>query len=94
MSISKDYKAREISGGELVDFGYRRVKYSFRLGTGFNFAKEKENKWDLNEVSIVPLREDEVMAILSATLVIGGKKVENVSHIFKRLKSKETMIGN
>ena len=82
--ISKDYKAREISGGELVDFGYEESITGWEQG--FNFAKEKENKWDLNKVSIVPLREDEVMAILSATLVIGGKKLENVSLFFQTFK--------
>ena len=85
--ISKDYKAREISSGELVDFGYEESITGWEQG--FNFAKEKENKWDLNVVSIVPLREDEVMAILSATLVIGGKKLENVSLFFQTFKKLE-----
>ena len=74
--ISKDYKAREISSGEIVDFGYEESIIGWEQG--FNFAKEKGDNWDLNEISIIPLREDEVMAILSATLVIGGKKLENV----------------
>ena len=85
--ISKDYKAREISGGELADFGYEEAIIGWEQG--FNFAKEIENEWDLNEVSIVPLRQDEVMAILSATLVIGGKKLENVSLFFQTFKKNE-----
>ncbi|WP_419962270.1 flavoprotein [Psychrobacillus sp. BM2] len=85
--ISKDYKAREILGGELVDFGYEESMTGWEQG--FNFAKEKENKWDLIEISIVPLREGEVMAILSATLVIGGKKLENVSIFFQTFKKQE-----
>lgn len=85
--ISKDYKAREISGDELADFGYEEAIIGWEQG--FNFAKEKENEWDLNEVSVVPLRQDEVMAILSATLVIGGKKLENVSLFFQSFKKNE-----
>lgn len=85
--ISKDYKAREISGDELADFGYEEAIIGWEQG--FNFAKEKENEWDLNEVSVVPLRQDEVMAILSATLVIGGKKLENVSLFFQTFKKNE-----
>lgn len=85
--ISRDYKAREISGGELVDFGYEESITGWEQG--FNFAKERENKCDLNEVSIVPLREDEVMVILSATLVIGGKKLDNVSLFFQTFKKQE-----
>ncbi|TFB13492.1 flavoprotein [Filobacillus milosensis] len=85
--ISKDYKAREISDGELVDFGYEEAIMGWEQG--FNFAKEKENEWDLNEVSIVPLRQNEVMAILSATLVIGGEKLEEVSLFFQTFKKNE-----
>ena len=85
--ISKDYKAREISDGEIVDFGYEESITGWEQG--FTFAKEKECKWDLNEVSIVPLREDETMAILSATLIIGGKKLENVSLFFQTFKKQE-----
>jgi len=85
--ISKDYKAREISAGELVDFGYKESITGWEQG--FNFAKEEGNKWDLNEVSIIPLREDEIMAILSATLVIDGKKLDNVSLFFQTFKKQE-----
>ena len=85
--ISKDYKAREISGGDIVDFGYEESITGWEQG--FNFAKERENKWDVNEVSIIPLREDEVMVILSATLVMGGKKLENVSLFFQTFKKQE-----
>ncbi|WP_404407927.1 flavoprotein [Jeotgalibacillus malaysiensis] len=85
--ISKDYKAREISGGELVNFGYEESITGWEQG--FNFSKEKENKWDVNEVSIIPLREGEVMAILSATLMIGGKQLDHVSLFFQTCKKKE-----
>lgn len=85
--ISKDYKAREISAGELVDFGYKESITGWEQG--FNFVKEEGNKWDLNEVSIIPLREDEIMAILSATLVIDGKKLDNVSLFFQTFKKQE-----
>lgn len=82
--ISKDYKAREISAGEVVDFGYKQSIAGWEQG--FNFVKREGNSWDLNEVSIIPLREDEVMAIISATLVIDGKKLENVSLFFQTFK--------
>lgn len=85
--ISKDYKAREISAGEVVDFGYEQSIAGWEQG--FNFAKREENSWDLNEVSIIPLREDEVMAILSATLIIDGKRLENVSLFFQTFKKQE-----
>ncbi|SIT89584.1 flavoprotein [Edaphobacillus lindanitolerans] len=85
--ISKDYSAREISSGEIADFGYEESIAGWEQG--FNVAREKENKWDLNEVSIVPLRENEVMAILSATLVTGGQNLENVSLFFQTFQRQE-----
>lgn len=85
--ISKDYQTREITGGEIVDFGYEETIAGWEQG--FNFAKEKGNKWDINEILVIPLKKDEVMAILSATLVIGGKKLDNVSLFFQTFKKQE-----
>ena len=85
--ISKDYKAREISAGEVVDFGYEQSIAGWEQG--FNFVKREGNSWDLNEVSIIPLREDEVMAIISATLIIDGKRLESVSLFFQTFKKQE-----
>jgi len=85
--LSKDYKAREISGGEVIDFGNEEAITGWEQG--FAFARDKDNQWDLHEVAIIPLRKDEVMAILSATLVIDGKKLEAVSLFFQTFKKKE-----
>ncbi|MEK4131146.1 flavoprotein [Solibacillus sp. FSL W8-0474] len=90
--ISKDYKAREISAGEVIDFGYEQSIAGWEQG--FDFVKREGNSWNLNEVSIIPLRQDEMMAILSATLVIDGKKLENVSYFFRHLKNKKMRIGH
>ncbi|MGM8215800.1 flavoprotein [Bacillaceae bacterium W0354] len=85
--ISRDYKAREISNGEIVDFGYEEAITGWEQG--FNFIKEGDHKWDLREVSIIPLRQDEVLAIISATLVIDGKKLDHVSLFFQTFKRNE-----
>ncbi|MFG6117810.1 flavoprotein [Thalassobacillus sp. B23F22_16] len=85
--ISKEYRAREISNNEIVDFGYEEAIAGWEQG--FNFARLEGNEWDLNEVSIIPLREDEVMAILSATLIIDGNQLENVSLFFQTFKRNE-----
>lgn len=85
--ISIDYKAREISGGEVVDFGYEEAINGWEQG--FNFVKENDAQWELNEISILPLRDDETMAILSATLVIEGKSLETVNLFFQTFKRNE-----
>jgi hypothetical protein len=90
--LSKDYKAREISGGEVIDFVYEEAITGWEQG--FEFARGKDNRWDLHEVAIIPLRENEVMAILSATLVIGGKKLGSVSLFFQTFKKQENKDWN
>ena len=82
--ISKDYYAVEVSDGEIVDFGYEESISGWE--EGFTFAKEEGNEWELKEISVVPLREGEVMAIVSATLVIDGKTLDNVSLFFQTFK--------
>ncbi|MBP1949640.1 flavoprotein [Virgibacillus litoralis] len=85
--ISIDYKAREISGGEVVDFGYEEAINGWEQG--FNFVKENDAEWELKEISILPLRDDETMAIMSATLVIEGKSLETVNLFFETFKRNE-----
>lgn len=82
--ISKDYKAREITGGEIVDFGYEESINGWEQG--FNFVKENKAQWKLNEISILSLRDDETMVILSATLVVQGKSLETANLFFQTFK--------
>ena len=82
--ISKDYKAREITGEELVDFGYEESINGWEQG--FNFVKENDAEWDLQVISILPLREDEMMTIISATLVIQGTRIDTANLFFQTFK--------
>lgn len=82
--ISKDYEAREITGGEIVDFGYEESINGWEQG--FNFVKENKAQWKLNEISILSLRDDETMVILSATLVVQGKSLETANLFFQTFK--------
>lgn len=85
--ISKDYEAREVSKGEIVDFGYEEAITGWEQG--FNFVKQENNQWDLNEISVIPLRQNEVLVILSATIIIDGKSLENVSLFFQTFMKNE-----
>ena len=82
--ISKDYKAREITGRDIVDFGYEESVNGWEQG--FNFVKENNVQWNIKVVSILPLREDETMAILSATLIIQGKTLGTANLFFQTFK--------
>ncbi|WP_391207213.1 flavoprotein [Psychrobacillus sp. L4] len=82
--ISKEYQAREITGGEIVDFGYEESIKGWE--EGFNFVKDNRAQWDLNEISILSLNEDEAMAILSATLIVQGKNLETANLFFQTFK--------
>ena len=82
--ISQDYKAREIVGNDIVDFGYEESVNGWEQG--FNFAKENNAQWNIKVVSILPLREDETMAILSATMIIQGKTLGTANLFFQTFK--------
>lgn len=79
--ISKDYEAREITGEDIVDFGYEESIKGWEQG--FKFAKENNAEWNINVISILPLREGETMVILSATLVNQGKSLETANLFFQ-----------
>ncbi|MFZ7946013.1 flavoprotein [Neobacillus sp. 19] len=82
--ISKDYEAREITGGDIVDFGYEESIIGWEQG--FDFAKENDAQWNIDVISILPLREAETMAIISATLVIQGKRLDTANLLFQTFK--------
>jgi len=83
--ISQSYEAREITGGNIVDFGY--VESLNGWEQGFNFAKENNAQWNIRVVSILPLRKDETMAILSATMVIQGESLKTANLFFQTFKN-------
>lgn len=86
--ISKEYQGREISQSEILDFAYDESMNGWE--EGFKFARENNACWNIKVVSILPLREDETMAILSATLVIEGKSLNNANLFFYTFKKLNT----
>ena len=78
--ISQEYQGREVTDGNLVDFGYEESLEGWKQG--FEFAKENNALWDIKVVSIFSLRKDETMAILSATLIMQGKPLEKANLFF------------
>ncbi|OCA90494.1 flavoprotein [Bacillus sp. FJAT-27225] len=82
--ICRDYQAREISEGKIIDFGYEESIFGWE--EGFKFAKENAAQWKVNELSVIPLRADETIVILSATLTIEGKDLNTANLFFQTFK--------
>lgn len=82
--ISEDYKAREITDGEIVDFGFEESILGWEQG--FHFVKENNAQWKLYEISIMPLKDDEVMVVIFATMVIQGKSLITGNLFFDTFK--------
>jgi hypothetical protein len=82
--ISKDYKAREVTGGEVVDFGFEESIKGWEQG--FNFVKENNAQWGLKEILIISLRDYEKMVIMSAALIIDGKILDTANLFFQTFK--------
>lgn len=82
--ISIDYEAREIRNGDIVDFDYKEAINGWEQG--FNFTKDNNAQWNIKVVSIFPLRPNETMAVISATLVIQGENLETANLFFQTFK--------
>jgi hypothetical protein len=85
--IPNDYQAREITRGEIVDFGYDESISGWEQG--FDFVMENGAKWEINQISIIALRENEMLAILSATIIIPGKTMETANLFFDTFKKSD-----
>ncbi|MBS8264265.1 flavoprotein [Mesobacillus boroniphilus] len=79
--ISREYQAREITGGKISDFGYDESIRGWEQG--FNFVRENNAKWELNEIKRIHLREHEVLSIITAKLIIGGNPLETGNLFFQ-----------
>ncbi|QUG42388.1 flavoprotein [Psychrobacillus sp. INOP01] len=82
--ISINYEAREITGGDIVDFGYEESVKGWEHG--FSFAKENNAQWNINVISILPLRESEIIVVLSATMVIQSKSLDTANLFFQTFR--------
>lgn len=82
--LTQDYQAREITNGEIVNFGYKESIGGWEQG--FQFVKENDAVWEINVLSSTPLRENEYLVIISATIVINGKFLETTSLFFNTFK--------
>jgi hypothetical protein len=86
--ISKDYQAREItSEGKIIDFGYGESVEGWKQG--FHFVKESGSEWVLKTISTMPLRKDEAMAVISASLIIEGNPISTANLFFDTFKQTE-----
>lgn len=82
--VSPKYTAREIRGKEVYDFGYEESidgwKHAFKeLGV-------KRAKWILKEDVIFSLKDDEVMAIIWASLIVDDQPIETASLFFQTFR--------
>jgi len=82
--LIQDYQAREITNGEIIDFGYQESISGWEQG--FQFVKENDAVWVINVISSNPLRKNEYFVIISATMVINGKLLDTGNLFFDTFK--------
>jgi SnoaL-like domain len=85
--ISTDYQAREVRDGDIEAFGYEESIEGWKQG--FAYVKGQQAEWDIREVSVISMKEDETMAILYATIVLDGKPMETGNMFFNTFKKRE-----
>ncbi len=82
--ISEDYKAREISRGEIVDFGYEESIRGWEQG--FAYVKGENGSWELEELSVIQIRDDEYLVVVTATIIVNEKSLDTVNLFFDTFK--------
>jgi hypothetical protein len=75
--ISENYQAREITDGKIIDFGFEESIRGWKQG--FDFVLSHHGEWKLNLHTIIPLRDNEILAIISAQLIIKKQPMETAS---------------
>lgn len=82
--ISKDYMGREIRNDEVDDFKYEESIKGWEQG--FKFITENHAEWDLKEIAIMPLKEDENLVVLSASILKQGESIGTSNIFFETFK--------
>lgn len=82
--ISKDYTAREIQDGKNVDFGYRESIEGWTQA--FEYFSDMDAEWHITDIGFIPVKEDEMMAILFATLTVDGEAMKTANLFFDTFK--------
>ncbi|WP_270180791.1 flavoprotein [Alkalihalobacillus sp. CinArs1] len=83
--ISDSYQAREItSQSEIYDFGYTESVKGWEQA--FTAFKKDGTQWDLKKVSVTPLRRNEMLAVIWASISAGGKRSETGNLFFNTFR--------
>ncbi|QDP39385.1 flavoprotein [Radiobacillus deserti] len=85
--IAKDYQAREIRRGELMDFGYEESINGWEQG--FQFVQESDGVWELKQLNHYSLHPNQEMVVLMATIRLNDKRVPTANLFFETFEEKE-----
>jgi hypothetical protein len=87
--ISNNYQAREItSNSEIVDFGYEESMDGWEEAFQF-VGNTPDSHWIINKITSLPVKENEVMVVLWATLIIEGRSLETANLFFQTFRQEE-----
>ncbi|WP_035187512.1 hypothetical protein [Alteribacter aurantiacus] len=82
--ISPDYQAREITGGEIVDFGYDKCIKGWE--DGFQFVEDNQAQWDVRVIKITPIRDDEAIVTITASLLMNDEYFKGANLFYETFK--------
>ncbi|WP_416731756.1 flavoprotein [Fictibacillus sp. JL2B1089] len=82
--VSPEYTAREIRGNEVYDFGYEESIDGWNHA--FNELRGKNAEWILKDDVIVSLKEDEMLTIIWASLIIEDNPIKTASLFFQTFR--------
>ncbi|MDQ0483738.1 flavoprotein [Guptibacillus hwajinpoensis] len=83
--INDTYQAREVSSqSELYDFGYEESIEGW--DQAFTAFKNDESSWVLKKLAVTPIRRNEMLAIIFATIESNGKQSDTGNVFFNTFR--------
>lgn len=63
------------------DFGYEEALKGWR--EGFSFVQRNHGQWAVHEIGVIPLGKGDYLGILTASIMIDGKRLQNANVFFE-----------
>ncbi|MEC0303773.1 nuclear transport factor 2 family protein [Terribacillus saccharophilus] len=79
--IDDSFQGIEVRDGKITTHGKDASVTGW--SHAFNYFKNKEMEWILSPISVLPLNENEIMAIIRATMTLDGKLIDTSNLFFQ-----------
>jgi hypothetical protein len=84
--FDETFQGMEVRDGSISSYGKESSVTGWKQA--FAYFKDKKMEWVLTPISILSLNEEEIMAIIRATMILSGKLIETSNLFFQTFAKK------